>query len=131
MSNSEGFYLKTKKGIVAHVLADRNIPPSTLNALEAMIDIAYHKKGLGSLNKTRLNKMEQTFGQKAVGLSFNPSNDDKVGKAKRLCADLADLVNDNDAGDSQTYLYNLIKGSALREILNAQMNVVKLLTLKY
>jgi hypothetical protein len=35
---------------------------------------------------------ELTFGEKLVGLNFNPSNDDKVSKAKRLCAELADLL---------------------------------------
>jgi hypothetical protein len=83
---------------------------------------------------TQLRERELTFGEKLVGLNFNPSNDDKVGKAKRLCADLADLVYNNDAAigtEPPTYLYNLIKGKALGEILNAQMNVVKVLTLKY
>ena len=36
-----------------------------------------------------------TFGEKLVGLNFNPSNDDRVSKAKRLCAELADLLNDD------------------------------------
>jgi len=72
-----------------------------------------------------------TFGQQLVGLNFNPSHDDKVGQAKQLFADLADMVEQNDGGEKPSYLYNLIKGNALREILNAQMNVVKLLTLKY
>ncbi len=33
-----------------------------------------------------------SFGEKLVGLNFNPSNDDKVSQAKRLCASLMDLV---------------------------------------
>ena len=33
-----------------------------------------------------------TTGQKAVGLNFNPSGDDKVGKAKQLMADAIDLI---------------------------------------
>lgn len=33
---------------------------------------------------------ELTFGQRLVGLTFNPSGDDKVGRAKQLCAELAD-----------------------------------------
>lgn len=73
-----------------------------------------------------------TFGQQLVGINFNPAGDEKVNRAKQLCADLADLVNENaPANSEQSYLYNLIKGSALREILNAQMVTVKLLTLKY
>lgn len=73
-----------------------------------------------------------TFGQELVGLKFNPSNDDLVGKAKQLCADLADMViADSEAIGTPDYKYNLIKGKALGEILSAQMLVVKLLTLKY
>ena len=29
------------------------------------------------------DQREMTFGEKLVGLTFNPSNDDKVGKAKK------------------------------------------------
>lgn len=78
------------------------------------------------------NSPELTFGQDFVGLKFNPSNDDLVGKAKQLCADLTDMVM-ADAAENPTadYKYNLIKGKALGEILSAQMLVVKLLTLKY
>lgn len=38
--------------------------------------------------------MELTFGQKAVGLTFNPANDDKVAIAKQKCADVIDQMND-------------------------------------
>lgn len=73
-----------------------------------------------------------TFGMQLVGITFNPSGDAKVNKAKELCAQLADLVNDNQSSEgTTTYLYNLIKGKALAEILSAQMLAVKLLTLKY
>ncbi len=73
-----------------------------------------------------------TFGAKLV-LTFNPSNDDKVTKAKMLCADLADLLHtemysgSGEITELQSRLYNHTIG----EILNAQMNVVKVLTLKY
>ena len=33
---------------------------------------------------------EMTFGEKAVGLTFNPSNDPTVEAIKRKCADLID-----------------------------------------
>jgi hypothetical protein len=72
-----------------------------------------------------------TFGEKLVGLTFNPSGDEKVLQVKKLCAELANIVNDLDPSPNQDYLFNLVKGNALREILNAQMNVVKLVTLKY
>lgn len=74
-----------------------------------------------------------TFGEKLVGLTFNPSNDDNVGKAKRLCADLADLLNDayNTKASETSELEVLLYKHTIGEILNAQMNVVKVLTLKY
>jgi hypothetical protein len=75
-----------------------------------------------------------TYGEKLVGITFNPSNDDKVSKAKKLCAELADLVNDEIGKipeDSTTSLQRTLFHHTVGEILNAQMNVVKLLTLKY
>lgn len=74
-----------------------------------------------------------TFGEQLVGLSFNPSNDDKVSKAKRLCADLADLLMDEPmpTNSERSLLKEILTNHAIAEILNAQMNVVKVLTLKY
>ena len=72
-----------------------------------------------------------TFGEKLVGLNFNPSNDDRVSKAKRLCAELADLLNDYRQERETTQLESLLFPQTVGKILDAQMNVVKLLTLKY
>lgn len=72
-----------------------------------------------------------TFGQKLVGLKFNPSNDDKVGKAKQLCAELADLLQEDYLSLQEDMLRTQLYNHAIGEILNAQMNVVKVLTLKY
>lgn len=75
---------------------------------------------------------ELSFGEKLVGLTFNPSNDDKVGKAKRLCAELADLLyEEHNNGNEKTQLQVELFWHTIGEILNAQMNVVKVLTLKY
>lgn len=74
---------------------------------------------------------QMTFGEKLVGLTFNPSNDDKVAKAKKLCADLMDLVNEERQNRETTQLESYLYIHTVGEILNAQMNVVKLLTLKY
>ena len=35
---------------------------------------------------------EMTFGERLVGLTFNPSGDPKVNRAKQLCAELVDLI---------------------------------------
>ena len=72
-----------------------------------------------------------TFGEKLVGLNFNPSNDDAVSKAKRLCADLADLLEDEMSKRESSALSVMLYDHTIGEILNAQMNVVKVLTLKY
>lgn len=74
---------------------------------------------------------QMTFGEKLVGLTFNPSNDDKVSKAKRLCADLADLLYDDQKNSETSELKKVLLPATYAEILNAQMNVVKVLTLKY
>jgi hypothetical protein len=74
---------------------------------------------------------QMTFGEKLVGLTFNPSNDDKVAKAKKLCAELADLLYEETRLRESSRLSSILENNAYSEILNAQMNVVKVLTLKY
>lgn len=77
---------------------------------------------------------ELTFGEKLVGLQFNPSGDTKVQRAKELCAELADLINDHHEHHEQNRFYPLthqLYNHTIGEILNAQMNVVKLLTFKH
>ena len=76
-----------------------------------------------------------TYGEKLVGLQFNPSGDDDVQKAKVLCAQLADILEANFQKVAEetgvTTLYYDLHKHAIGEILNAQMNIVKVLTLKY
>jgi hypothetical protein len=75
---------------------------------------------------------ELTFGEQLVGLTFNPSGDPKVKRAKELCAELADLLNDNRKKDIQgLFLEHSIFSAAITDILKAQMMVVKSLTFKY
>ena len=76
--------------------------------------------------------MELTFGQRFCGVNFNPSKDPKVDRIKEICAELADMIEDDyKLKTDHSYVYNLVKGKALGEILNAQMNCVKLITLQY
>jgi hypothetical protein len=72
-----------------------------------------------------------TFGEKLVGLTFNPSGDKNVSRAKELCAELADLLNDNADPNSERPLCRLLFDKAIGDILDAQMNVVKVLTFQY
>jgi hypothetical protein len=71
-----------------------------------------------------------SFGEQLVGLDFNPSGDPKVQRAKELCADLANLVKP-EMNATASPLKRLLSEQAIGEILNAQMNVVKVLTFKY
>jgi len=72
-----------------------------------------------------------TFGECLVGLNFNPAGDDKVAKAKRLCAELADLLHEELDGKETTQLTHVLINPTYSKILDAQMSVVKILTLKY
>lgn len=77
------------------------------------------------------DQREMTFGEKLVGLTFNPSGDKNVSRAKELCAELADLLNDNADPNKDRPLCRLLFDKAIGDILDAQMNVVKVLTFKY
>ena len=74
-------------------------------------------------------KTELSFGEKLVGLNFNPSNDDKVSKAKMLCAELADLLNDEYLSRESSNFSETLFRNAICEILNANITTVKVLTL--
>ena len=71
----------------------------------------------------------QTFGQKAVGLSFNPSGDDAVGKCKQDCATLIDQMNDLRS-NSESAEQKRLASIAITELQGAQMWAVKALTWK-
>ena len=92
---------------------------------------AYHKNtGLGDLDKTHLINMQGlTFGQKAVGLNLNPSNDDAVGQAKQKFADainqLNDLRNTTTSGEVKRMC-----SVAITECQTAQMWAEKAITWK-
>lgn len=73
-----------------------------------------------------------TFGEQLVGLTFNPSGNPEVHRAKELCAELADIV-DTVARRNNLRAYPLtsaLYSHTIGEILNAQMNTVKLITIK-
>lgn len=74
-----------------------------------------------------------SFGEQLVGLNFNPSADDKVAQAKALFAKAADLLEEEYRSKNlgASPLANTLYQHAIGEVLNAQMNVVKVLTLKY
>ena len=73
--------------------------------------------------------MKQTFGQKAVGLSFNPSNDNSVDKCKRIFAEAIDQLNDlrNETTSAEV---KRMCSVAITEAQSAQMWAVKAITWK-
>jgi hypothetical protein len=84
---------------------------------------------------------ELTFGEKLVGINFNPSGNPKVQRAKELCALLADLIPQeakeelveklvaSDTEEKFNNLKNDLLHSTYVKILETQMMVVKILTL--
>lgn len=72
----------------------------------------------------------QTFGQKAVGLSFNPSGDDAVSVAKQTIADSIDQMNNyrNDPDTCQGAKRHA--STAITMLEDAQMRMVKALAWK-
>lgn len=73
---------------------------------------------------------EQTFGQKAVGLSFNPSNDSKVDELKSLYANVIDALNVFRHLPTTSPEQKRLASIAVTEAQGAQMWAVKAVTWK-
>ena len=75
-----------------------------------------------------------TFGQKAVGLTFNPSGDPRVVRAKQLIADAIDLLEEvhkektDDGAASSTWFRNVFRTESFNQLVNASSSLVKYLT---
>jgi hypothetical protein len=70
------------------------------------------------------NECELTFGERAVGLTFNPSGDERVRILKEIAAGFIDACNDarDDATDPEVKrMYSI----AITEAQTAQMWAVK------
>lgn len=76
-----------------------------------------------------LPELPLTFGQKAVGLRFNPSNDDEVGIAKQLYADIIDQMNVLRLS-SDSHETKRLASVAITQAQDAQMWAVKAITWK-
>ncbi len=72
---------------------------------------------------------EMTYGEKAVGLTFNPSNDQNVQKVKELYAQIIDLVHEmkNPTPSEKGRLLSI----AITEAQTAQMWAVKAITYQF
>lgn len=73
--------------------------------------------------------MEQTFGQKAVGVSFNPSNDSAVDRIKQIYANAIDEI-DALRKSSESGEVKRMCSVAITETQTAQMWAVKAITWK-
>lgn len=74
---------------------------------------------------------ELSYGQKAVGITFNPSGDPDVSKVKDLCAQIIDLITAPYQNAKQTPEQYALFTHAVREVQSAQMWAVKALTYKF
>ena len=90
----------------------------------------------------QFKQRESTFGERLVDISPTPHDielgltvgpveeNDKVRRVKEICAELADLVKDDFTSKVPTYISTILYDHTIGEILNAQMNAVKLLNFK-
>lgn len=76
-----------------------------------------------------MDTKELTYGQKAVGLNFNPGNDPVVQKIKELYAEIIDLIGSLTVDTNPSEKMRLIK-IAITECQTAQMWAVKAATWK-
>ena len=73
---------------------------------------------------------EATFGEKAVGLSFNPSGDQDVQTVKELYAKIIDMLLLDSREKPATDMQFRIAEKAIDEAMTAQMWAVKAITCK-
>lgn len=80
-----------------------------------------------------MENKELTYGEKAVGLSFNPGNNPDVDKIKKLSAELINIMDDlrksqNTLHDSKGSEGQRLCSIAITELQTAQMWAVKAIT---
>ncbi len=69
---------------------------------------------------------ELSIGKRIIG-NFNPEDDEKVLKVNEMCAELIDIVIEHQKTKGAI---SMLIDHTISEVLNAQMNVVKILTFK-
>lgn len=73
---------------------------------------------------------ELTYGEKAVGIDFNPSKDEKVARVKATFAELIDLVEGSRTPNDDRFKNTMIT-TTVSTLVTAQMFVVKVITWKH
>ena len=77
-----------------------------------------------------MENREMTYGEKAVGLTFNPSNDDAVAQCKQEFAAVIDRINDLRNSTDNAEIKRMAS-VAITEAQTAQMWAVKAITWKF
>ena len=72
-----------------------------------------------------------SFGEQLIGVEYNPTSEDQVIKIKSMFAEIAELMKKDYTENNRHPLKSLLFDHAVGEIVNAQMAVVKLITLKH
>lgn len=72
-----------------------------------------------------------SFGEQLIGVEFDLSSSDEVTKVKSMFAEIAEIMKNNYQGNNRHPLKSLLFDHAVGEIVNAQMSVVKVLTMKH
>ena len=80
-------------------------------------------------------EIELSAGQKAVGVSFNPSQNPDVDKLKALFAQAFDIVERSvpsmtEDNTNEGFRKRKMRDAALHEIISAQMWAVKVITME-
>lgn len=75
-----------------------------------------------------MENTELTFGQKAVGVSFNPGQNQTVAKIKQQYADIIDTLNDFRNDPNMGAGVKRHASAAITDAETAQMRAVKALT---
>jgi hypothetical protein len=73
---------------------------------------------------------ELTFGEKSVGITFNPSNNQKVENVKRYYADIIDNLNDKRNNSDNPEVKRMLS-VAITDAQTSQMWAVKAITWQY
>ena len=82
------------------------------------------------MEEESMDQRALTYGEMAVGLTFNPSNDPTVQKVKELYAEIIDICNEERTKAGQGEKGRLLS-VAITEAQTAQMWAVKGITYKF
>jgi hypothetical protein len=72
-----------------------------------------------------------SFGEQLIGVDVDVPAEDQVTKVKQMFAEIAEIMKKDYVAEGKHPLKSLLFDHAVGEIVNAQMAVVKVLTLKH